>query len=300
MRKNVLKSIPEGRLWRRFSSRRARIQIAGLDRLGRGLIENATDSVLANELRLASLSDRLGLAGFISERERRLATLVGIFSAASGFALGASAGAWYGGLLAAAAGAVAGCYVTLIALLYVLRAQRQEFERSVLFNLPLALESIILLVEAGLGLLPAIERVADTVGSSRPNPVERIFALIYRLSAHGMPLEDVLEKVADAVQLPSLRHVLLHIDVSSTQGGALVPALRSLSEYAHLEWKLSVEHRVSRLENLVVFPVFLSVLGLMVLTAAVPLVPVLEFMSTLKQTPVTATERLSTTGGVHR
>ena len=45
----------------------------------------------------------------------------------------------------------------------------------------------------------------------------------------------------------------------------------------------SYENRVRRLENLVVFPVFVSVIGLMCLTAAVPLVPVLKLKESLQR-----------------
>lgn len=45
---------------------------------------------------------------------------------------------------------------------------------------------------------------------------------------------------------------------------------------------MQVETRVKRLENLVVFPVFLAVMGLLLLTSAVPLVPVIDFMTSMK------------------
>ena len=62
----------------------------------------------------------------------------------------------------------------------------------------------------------------------------------------------------------------------------MIPALRGLSEHAHTEWRLSVEHRVRRLENWVVFPVFGAVLGLLLLLSAVPLVPLLSLNQSLQ------------------
>ncbi|HQH26843.1 MAG TPA: hypothetical protein PLP17_05550, partial [Oligoflexia bacterium] len=41
--------------------------------------------------------------------------------------------------------------------------------------------------------------------------------------------------------------------------------------------------RLRRLENLVVFPVFAAVLGLMCLAVAVPVVPVLDFFAAAQQ-----------------
>jgi type II secretory pathway component PulF len=111
-----------------------------------------------------------------------------------------------------------------------------------------------------------------------------------------MPIGQALSIVSDSVPQRTLRHVLLHLDISGTEGGELVPALRNLSEYVHNEWKLSVETRVKRLENLVVFPVFASVMGLLVLTSAVPLVPILEFMDTLSAKQPQAVSALNPVG----
>jgi pilus assembly protein TadC len=157
-----------------------------------------------------------------------------------------------------------------------------------MFQLPLVLENLILLVEAGLGVLPALEQI---VFSRIKNAKEQggsidlttfLLKVVYDLSAHGMPFAEALERVADATEIRSLRHVLLHLDISASEGGELIPSMRSLSDHAHTEWRLSVETRVNRLENMVVFPVFVSVIGLMILTASVPLVPVLEFFETVK------------------
>jgi Flp pilus assembly protein TadB len=168
-----------------------------------------------------------------------------------------------------------------------LRNREQNHAREVAFLMPLTLESLILLVESGLGILPAIQRlVAGSTQTKVHNTVIRYLRLVYELAAHGTPLGTALAHVADATELRVLRHVLLHLDISGTEGGELVPALRNLSNHAHTDWRLSVENRVRRLENLVVFPVFVSVIGLMCLTAAVPLVPVLKLKESLQRQSV--------------
>ena len=235
------------------------------------------------------LSDRLGAAGFIAAEERKkikqkmflLTTLVGVLSFCFSYHLGLVVS------LAVVTGAV---YLSVMICLFYLRYLAAEFRRKVLFQLPLTLETLILLVEAGLGILPALEQVVraelNRVNGdiSRLGPVAKILRIVYAMAAHGMPFGQALELVADSVDIKALRHVLLHLDVSSAEGGALSPSLRSLSDHTHTEWKLSVESRVKRLETSVVFPVFLSVMGLMMLTAAVPLVPVLDFFSSLEHT----------------
>src|SRR5262249_36639451 len=146
-----------------------------------------------------------------------------------------------------------------------------------------------LLAGAGYGLFPALEcAVTAAKSADRPSVLSRLFDLVVHISAAGIPFPEVLEMVATAVPYRVLRHVLLHLDVSAIEGAELVPSLQSLSEHTHVEWRLSVEHRVRRLENWVVFPVFGAVIGLLLLVAAVPLVPLLEMDHRLRTGPVVA------------
>lgn len=231
---------------------------------------------------LAGLATRLGKAGFLTRQERRFAVRILVAITASGAALGAIWGTMAGGTLQLVL-PVVGLYLGGMAALVYLSASTRDFQREILFQIPLTLEKIILLVESGLGILPALQRVVASDEIERhPNPVVRLLRLVYEFAAHGVPFGQALEMVADAVEIKPLRHVLLHLDISGNEGGELIPSLRGLSEHAHLEWKLSVEQRVKRLENFVVFPVFASVLGLMLLTAAVPIVPVIKFTEQLK------------------
>ena len=230
---------------------------------------------------LRNLGDRLGRAGFLLPAERRkAATVRAVF-----IVIGAAAGAgcvWHSDwrLLL---GVLAGCYAGFVGWAYFLRFRAGWFEREILFRVPIALESLILLVESGVGLLPAIERLVGTGNGSRStDPVHYLLRLVYELSARGVPFGGALQLVADSCDQRIIRHVFLHLDISGNEGGELIPSLRSLSSHAHIEWKLSVEQRVKRLENLVVFPVFVSVIGLVLLTAAVPLVPLVNLRETLK------------------
>ncbi len=247
------------------------------------LVKDQIDwSATTNELEI--LTTRLGKAGFFSLHEQQrakwvFALLLAIITLACGLI-----GGYWRGALGALGFSLAGFYLGVCILLQYLRSCTTELLRETMFQVPLCLESLILLVEAGLGILPAIQQiVTKRKGSTKPNPVIRYLSLVYQLASHGVPISQALAMVANSSDQRILRHVLLHLDISGTEGGELIPSLRSLSGYAHTEWKLSVEHRVRRLENFVVFPVFVSVIGLMFLTAAVPLIPVLKLRDTITQ-----------------
>lgn len=235
---------------------------------------------------LESLKGRFGNAGCLVKKERYLLIYVMILISAVFVVLGG----YFWGII----GICVGVYLGILVSLWYLKFRALEFSREVLFKLPLALESIILLVESGLGVLPALEKVIS-IGSShmRKDPVLRILWLVYQLSAHGMPFKKAASLVANSLDNRPLRHVLLHLDVGDSEGGEVIPSLRALSDHSHLEWKVSVETRVKKLENAVVFPVFASVLGLMALILAVPLVSLEEFSRKIEKKPTLQTTNIN-------
>lgn len=241
---------------------------------------------------LSQMGDRFGKAGFVSIVDRQRGRAFAILFVSGGALFAAIAAvALNVPLVQAVFFMFGGAYVGITGFAFFLKYRQREHEREVMFQMPIFLESLILLVESGLGILPALERVVPGKAHTRRiSPVTRLFQLVYQLSASGMPFTQALETVAEVTPQRIVRHVLLHLDISGTEGGELIPSLRNLSDHAHMEWKLSVEQRVRRLENLVVFPVFASVLGLMVLTAAVPVVPLLDLKDILDNRPVLGTQ----------
>lgn len=248
------------------------------------------------ERRLFYHQDRLGKAGYVELSERNKIKTIFL-----GFILFCS---FVGFLFFLKSGLVASLltffivgYLAFILVILYLRVLESRKENEILFRLPLFLESIILLVESGSGVMPAVNEVLNVKNKKNDkNPVTKLIRIVYELSAGGVPFGRALEQVSGVVDSKPLRHVFLHLDVSNSEGGALIPSLRSLSDYAHREWRLSVETRVKRLENLVVLPVFVSVLGLMILTIAVPIVPVVDFFGTIEQRKHQVTERTPVLG----
>jgi Flp pilus assembly protein TadB len=237
---------------------------------------------------LKNLSDRLGRAGFITAQERINAKIIQNAFVTSTTILGCVSGVIKGGIVLGLVGGFIGVYLGVTIWVSFLKFKQRDHQRELLFQTPLTLEALILLVESGLGILPAIEKISNTNSKDR-NPTSYLLKLVYDLSSQGMPFSQALETVSNACDTPVLRHVLLHLDISGSEGGELIPSLRNLSEHSTVEWRLSVKHRVKRLENFVVFPVFSAVLGLMLLTASVPLIPVLELGDKMKSNQLSST-----------
>jgi len=265
-----------------FRSKEAARRLALLDRLKQDEFTEAEEIDWKDCVEsLAVFSDRLGHAGFIEAKDRKLAVLklVGILFLSIFVAVVLSImifNSFAANIFALFLGAYFGVALALV----WLNTRKTKLYQGILFNMPIVLESIILLVESGLGILPAIQRIVETSNKDE-NPAIVYLERAYQLSASGVPFEQALSMVSEAADHKVLRHVLMHLDISQAEGGELVPSLQNLSSHSHTEWKLSVEARVKRLENLVVFPVFVSVIGLMFLTASVPLIPVLDLHKNL-------------------
>ncbi|MFN8390270.1 MAG: type II secretion system F family protein [Bdellovibrionota bacterium] len=236
-------------------------------------------------LQLERFGDRFGRAGFVTPDHRdrlrlTLTLLCGLITL-----LGAILGARWSPLCGVI-GTLGGLVFSGAGILIFLCVCEGEETRRVVFVLPLFLESIVLLVESGLGILPALERVVQArTKKGSADTVTQLFRAAYQLSANGIPLEEALESVSSCTPHQPVKHVMLHLDITGREGGELIPSLRSLSDHAQNQWRLSVERRVKRLENFVVFPVFTSVLGLMALTVAVPIVPLLSLKESLEKQP---------------
>ncbi len=244
-------------------------------------IEN---DLLNAETSFKYLSDRLGLAGILSKKQRlKFKKLTLLFSALI-IILFSILGFLLFSFKTSIIIIVIGIYFCFAIYLLFLKLKARSEERDCLFQLTIFLESLVLLVESGLGVLPALEKIVKSqIESGNKGLLSYFFKLIYNLTENGIPFSKSLAIISQACPNPTLKHIFMHLDISNSEGGELIPSLRNLSDYAHNEWKISVEHRVRRLENLVVFPVFLAVIGLMILSSAVPIVPLLKLKDSLNQ-----------------
>lgn len=230
--------------------------------------------------------DRLALAGFLTTKSRQA------FYAATG-AIGILLFCClFAALILTKASFAVLClvlvvvlYSALCALLLYLRSRKNWFERQILYYLPLTLEQLLLLVQAGVGIIPAIHQL---LLHREENPVLHFLGSIYYKAERGMLFESAIAEVAEQCPYPALRHFLLHLETAVSQGAELSSVLRNLSDHAHAEWQVTLEGAVRKLESAVVFPVFIAVFGLMMLVAAVPLVPIMELSRTMKPSTVTS------------
>lgn len=233
-----------------------------------------------NELDLSLLNTRLGRAGVLTSSARaqfiRNWTLVSVVVICGIIAVAQLRDFSFAVQIVMV---VIAAYVLLLACVISLKSKAVRFEREILFSLPLTVEQLLLLVSSGLGPIPAVR---ELISNETKNPIEPFLSAIYRRAEEGILFQDALAEMAEQTPFVPLKHFFLYLETSIAQGAELSTSLRQLSEHIHTEWNVTVEGVVRRLESAVVFPVFISVIGLMLLVAAVPIVPLLELSGNLQ------------------
>ncbi len=187
-------------------------------------------------------------------------------------------------------------YITLAIYLVHRKYEARKKEQEVLRYTPLVIESLCMLVESGQSILPAMDRI---VKDFKPgNEVTKAFEKVYSLSSSGHTFSESINIVSVKCEHTVLKHTLLHLLSSQESGGELLPALKALADHSQQDWKVKNEIKIKQLENKVVFPVFVSVIGLMLMVAAVPLIPLFELESNFKPGSITRPEKPGETNEV--
>ena len=132
---------------------------------------------------LDSLSDRLGSAGFYEKKARNIFKAIALIS----FVLITFLLCFKVNIFIAIGVSL---YLNALFFLFFLRFRKSSIERETLFKLPIFLESVILLVESGLGVLPAVQQV---VNNSKDKKVP--FLKLWVWSMSFLPLECLLDRL---------------------------------------------------------------------------------------------------------
>ena len=181
-------------------------------------------------------------------------------------------------------GLFVGAFAGLIVALVTLKIIRKKRESLLETRIPLFIEQMILLVESGHSLQSAyFSTVEISETFDELCPLVGTLKLVKELAESGLQFQEAMLSVSENSDNPAIRHMLFHLDMSTSTGGEIIPSLRALGSYSYQQWKVGLEEKVKKLENTSVVPLFVAVIGLMFLVAAVPLVPLSDFSKSLKE-----------------
>lgn len=216
---------------------------------------------------------------------RKLVRFLPFLSAALGAAVRlASAGpgpavAMWGGL---------GFFAGVIFLRHRTACARLSYRREIEFYLPVVMEQIVMAVQAGLDILPAIKSAiarevpADEKAATRPptneDPVSRLLARAITLTEAGVRFEHALRTVAAEVSSSALRHAFIHLSIAHREGGELLMPLRELSDSTQLYYQESIEEEIAKMPVKATMPLVLTFAGLIIFFLTSPLIQVMDLM----------------------
>ena len=165
------------------------------------------------------------------------------------------------------------------------RKAQENFTSDITFYLPIVMERIVMAVQAGLDIIPALKVVSDldkkTRNQARKNPeaedpVTRLMSLVVKLSDSGIGFEQALNDVVSAVDSSPLKHAFIHLGLAQREGGELIMPLKELSDSTQLYFQESVEEEVAKLPVKATMPLLCTFAGLIVCFITSPLIQILE------------------------
>lgn len=146
--------------------------------------------------------------------------------------------------------------VGMLAPNYVLHRKVQARLRALRNGFPDALDLLVVCVEAGLGLGPALQRVADELMVSHPELSFELATVTAEMRA-GIPREVALKNLAERTGLVDIRGLVGLLVQSMRFGTSVADALRVYSEEFRDKRMQAAEEQAAKISTKLVFPLVL-------------------------------------------
>ncbi len=153
---------------------------------------------------------------------------------------------------------------------------RAAFRREMEFYLPIVMERMVMAVQSGMDILPAVKTVLELEKDKSPDPVTRLLRIAYQLTEAGLSFEVALNDVAELIECPALRHAFMHLALAQKEGGELITPLRELSDSTQLYFQETVEEEIAKLPVKATVPLLVTFAGLMIFFVTAPIIQIVE------------------------
>lgn len=159
--------------------------------------------------------------------------------------------------------------IGLLAPDYVLSKKLAGRMRLLRNAFPDALDLLVVCVESGLGLGPAIQRVADEINVSHPELSLELATVNAEMRA-GLPREDALKNLAERTGLPDIRGLVGLLVQSMRFGTSVADALRIYSEEFRDKRMQAAEEQAAKIGTRMIFPLVLFMFPVFFVVAVGP------------------------------
>ena len=143
--------------------------------------------------------------------------------------------------------------VGLLAPNYVLDKQLARRMRLLRNGFPDALDLLVVCVESGLGLGPALQRVADEINVSHPELSLELATVNAEMRA-GVQREKALKNLAERTGLPDIKGLVALLVQSMRFGTSVADALRIYSEEFRDKRMQAAEEQAAKIGTKMIFP----------------------------------------------
>lgn len=164
--------------------------------------------------------------------------------------------------------AVAG-FIGLVAPNYVLTHSLERQLRLLRNGFPDALDLLVVCVESGLGLGPALQRVADEINVSHPELSLELATVNAEMRA-GIQREKALKNLAERTGLPDIRGLVALLVQSMRFGTSVADALRIYSEEFRDKRMQAAEEQAAKIGTKMIFPLVLCMFPVFFVVAVGP------------------------------
>ena len=155
--------------------------------------------------------------------------------------------------------------------------KKARFRREIEFFLPVVMERLVMAVEAGLDVIPALGAIVEQARSGEEeDPVTRLLGIVYHLTEQGCGLDQSLQVVTNIVDCGALRHAFVHLGLAHREGGELIAPLRELSDSTQLYYQETIEEEIAKLPVKATAPLVCTFAGLILFFITSPVVQVMK------------------------
>ncbi len=145
--------------------------------------------------------------------------------------------------------------------------------------LPEAMDLLIVCLEAGLTFERALRRTVSDLRAFRPALAEELGQASLDMRIHGLNREEALGRVAQRLDLQTLKDLTTTVSQSERQGTPAADALRRLSSSVRVEMITGMQAKMARLPTLLILPSMVLVAGMMVIVAGPAFVQLMQGLS---------------------
>jgi tight adherence protein C len=167
--------------------------------------------------------------------------------------------------------ATMGAAVGMLAPNYVLHKLLDSRMKQLRNGFPDALDLLVVCVESGLGLGPALQRVANELGVSHPELSFELATVTAEIRA-GVQRETALKNLADRTGLTDIRGLVSLLVQSMRFGTSVADALRVYSEEFRDKRMQAAEEQAAKLSTKLIFPLILFMFPVFFIVAIGPAV----------------------------